>query len=37
MAQATNLDRTGTRLELTEAGKAPIHFQKRENSKERLN
>ena len=31
MAQATNLDRTGTRLELTETGKAPIHYQKRED------
>lgn len=31
VAQATNLDRTGTRLELTEADNAPIHFQKKEN------
>ena len=29
MAQATNLDRTGTRLELTETGKSPVHYQRR--------
>jgi hypothetical protein len=29
MAQATNLDRTGTRLELTETGKPPVHYQRR--------
>ncbi len=28
-AQATNLDRTGTRLELTEAGNSPVHYQRR--------
>ena len=27
VAQATNLDRTGTRLELTEANNPPVHFQ----------
>ena len=29
VAQATNLDRTGTRLELTETGKTPVHYQRR--------
>ena len=28
-AQATNLDRTGTRLELTEPDKSPVHYQRR--------
>ncbi len=30
VAQSTNLDRTGTRLELTETGKAFLHYQKRQ-------
>lgn len=29
MAHATNLDRTGTRLELTETDKMPVHYQRR--------
>ena len=29
VAQATNLDHSGTRLELTETGKAPVHYQRR--------
>ena len=28
--QATNLDRTGTRLELTEADMPPVHYQKKD-------
>lgn len=31
VAQATNLDRTGTRLELTEADMRPVHYQKKDN------
>ena len=31
ITQATNLDRTGTRLELTEAGMPPVHYQKKDN------
>lgn len=33
VAQGTNLDRSGTRLELTEADMMPVHYQKKINQK----
>jgi hypothetical protein len=29
MAYATNLDKSGTRLQLTEAGNPPVHFRRK--------